>query len=142
MPSKDRGCDLVLFVSQHDASRGPLAAALFNHLASPARARGFSAGFFPARAMSRLMPDLLADGQLALSRPSPTRLTSADLEVASLIVHIGRVDSRGWPSNQIAWEVPTIRPATLDRARRIRTHLELRVACLVAERGWLGDLAD
>jgi protein-tyrosine-phosphatase len=127
---------LVLFVSMHDSSRGPLAAAVFNHLADPALARAASAGLLPGRALSRLISQLVEQTALILPPDSPRRVISDDLQRASLVIHIGNADTRRLPGNEIAWHVPSIRPGTLERARLVLQNLEVRIACLLAERGW------
>jgi hypothetical protein len=139
MPTEQGGTvvELVLFISMHDASRGPLAAALFNQFACPTRARAYSAGLRPARALSHLMGPLLEGSALVLPPTSPKPLdVTEDLRRATFVVHIGQLGSRRCPEHHVAWDVPTIKPPTLQRALLIKHHLEMRIACLVGERGW------
>ena len=67
----------VLFACVHNAGRSQIAAALFNRLADPARARAISAGTHPA---GRVHPDVVAslrERGIEIAGETPQRLTPA-----------------------------------------------------------------
>jgi arsenate reductase len=128
----------VLFACVHNAGRSQMAAALFNELADPAKARAVSAGTQPG---ARVHPEVVAamrEVGLELSDAQPVKLTDALAGKASLLVTMGcgescpvvpGVERDDWPLDD-----PKGRP--LVEVRGIRDAIERRVRRLLAAREW------
>lgn len=128
----------VLFACVHNAGRSQMAAAWFNALSDPSRARAISAGTEPG---PRVHPEVLAamaEEGIDLSAVKPQRLTDALASQATLLVTMGcgevcpvipglRRDD--WPL-----EDPKGKP--VERVREIRDEVRARVAELVSREGW------
>lgn len=132
----------VIFACVHNAGRSQMAAAFFNLLVDPARARALSAGTHP---VARVHPEVIATMQelgLDLSSNVPQRLTDDMAQMADLLVTMGCGDEcphvpglrrDDWPLAD-----PTSQPP--DRVREIRDEIRKRVAALIAREDWGGYL--
>ena len=130
--------DKVVFACVHNAGRSQMAAAFFNALADPAKARAISAGTDPG---PRVHPEVAAAmGELGidLAAAVPQRLTPELAAGARHLVTMGcgdkcpfvpgaRVDD--WPL-----EDPKGKPA--ERVREIRDAIRGRVEEFVDAGGW------
>jgi arsenate reductase len=128
----------VVFACVHNAGRSQMAAAFFNALADPARARAVSAGTEPG---DRVHPEVVAvmrEVGLDLSRATPSRLTADLAARGQLLVTMGCGEAcpvvpglkrEDWPLDD-----PKGQP--LDRVRHIRDEIRARVAALIAAEGW------
>jgi arsenate reductase len=129
----------ILFACVHNAGRSQMAAALFNHLADPAKARAISAGTDPAqRAHPEVVQAMLELG-VDLSAVAPQKLTPELAATAFLLVTMGcgeacpvvpGVERDDWPL-----EDPKGKP--IERVREIRADIAERVRGLLQARGWL-----
>jgi arsenate reductase len=128
----------VLFACIHNAGRSQMAAAWFNDLADPTKARGISAGTEPGtrvhpevvEVMKEVGIDLSGEGPKFLSddlaRSATLLVTMGCGEVCPVIPGLGRDD---WPL-----EDPKGKP--LARVREIREEIKQRVQKLVTAKGW------
>jgi arsenate reductase len=133
----------VVFACVHNAGRSQMAAAWFNRLADPAKARALSAGTEPG---TRVHPEVVAAmGEVGvdLSAVAPRKLTDELAAGAALLVTMGcgeacpvvpGVERDDWPL-----EDPKGKP--VERVREIRDEVERRVRELVGARGWGGPSA-
>lgn len=128
----------VLFACVHNAGRSQMAAALFNTLADPTKARALSAGTEPA---SRVHPEVISvmrEGGIDLSAAQPQRLTAELAEGTSLLVTMGCGEAcpvvPGLARED--WPLPDPKGQSLDRVREIRAEIEERVRSLLAKQGW------
>ncbi|KYF68748.1 arsenate reductase [Sorangium cellulosum] len=134
----------VLFACVHNAGRSQMAAAWFNALSDPSRARAISAGTEPG---PRVHPEVLAamaEEGIDLSAVKPQRLTDALASQATLLVTMGcgevcpvvpGLRREDWPL-----EDPKGKP--VERVREIRDEVRARVAELVAREGWAAPRTD
>jgi len=81
--------DVVLFACVHNAGRSQLAAAWFDHLADPAKARAVSAGTQPAASVHPEVARVLAEEELASRIEKPRLLTPELAARATLLVTMG-----------------------------------------------------
>jgi arsenate reductase len=128
--------DLIIFACVHNAGRSQMAAAFFNQLVDPARARAISAGTTPG---PRVHPEVLAamaEVGLDLSGAVPQKLTDKLASGARALVTMGCGDQcpvvpgtlrEDWPLDD-----PKGRP--IEEVRAIRDDIRNRVAQLVAAR--------
>lgn len=128
----------VIFACVHNAGRSQMAAALFELLADPAKARPISAGTQPGPRVHPEVVEVMREEGLDLSTRAPRLLTDALAREASLLVTMGCGEScpvvpglerRDWPLQD-----PKGQPA--DTVRAIRDDIRDRVRALVVERGW------
>ena len=128
----------VLFACVHNAGRSQMAAALFNRLADPAKARGVSAGTQPGARVHPEVVEAMRELGVDLSDVVPRKLTDDLASAADVLVTMGcgeacplvpGVERQDWPL-----EDPKGQSA--QRVREIRDEVEHRVRKLVVERGW------
>lgn len=131
----------VLFACVHNAGRSQMAAAWFELLADPTKARAISAGTQPSAHVHSAVVDVMREAGVDLSAGKPRLLTDAIAGEASLLITMGCGEAcpvvpglkrRDWPI-----EDPKDKP--LDHVRAIRDELRERVAGLIAEQGWGRD---
>jgi arsenate reductase len=128
----------VLFACVHNAGRSQMAAAFFNTLADPAKARAVSAGTEPGPHVHPEVVAAMGEVGIDLGDVQPQRLTPELASGASLLVTMGCGEAcpyipglrrEDWP-----FADPKGRP--LDEVRVIRDAIRERVAALVAAGGW------
>jgi arsenate reductase len=130
--------DKVVFACVHNAGRSQMAAALFNRLADPARARAISAGTEPG---PRVHPEVLAAMReigLDLSAVLPQRLTPELAAGASRLVTMGCGDRCPFIPGAVVddWPLPDPKGRPIEEVRAIREDIRARVAALIAAQGW------
>lgn len=130
--------DTVLFACIHNAGRSQMAAALFNGMADPARARALSAGTKPGPGVHPEVAEVMREVGINLSSATPRLLTGDLAHGVNLLITMGcgeecpyvpGVERRDW-----ALADPKGRP--LEEVRAIRDDIRARVALLIDERGW------
>ena len=128
----------VLFACVHNAGRSQMAAAWFNLLADPRRARAISAGTEPA---PRVHPEVVAvmkEAGIDLSTAPTTRLTTELALGVQMLVTMGCGDRcpvvPGVARDD--WPLEDPKGQSLDRVRGIRDDIRRRVEALLARQGW------
>jgi arsenate reductase len=128
----------VIFACVHNAGRSQMAAAFFNALADPDKARAVSAGTQPGARVHPEVLEAMSEVGIDLSSARPQLLTDDLATGASLLITMGCGDAcpvvpglkRGdWPLDD-----PKGKP--VERVRETRDDVRARVAALVAEQGW------
>ncbi|HEY8074612.1 MAG TPA: arsenate reductase ArsC [Labilithrix sp.] len=131
--------NIVVFACVHNAGRSQIAAATFNRLADPSRARAISAGTEPGSAVHPVVVEVMRERGVDLTSARPQKLTEDLAASAALLVTMGcgeacpvvpGVERDDWPLAD-----PKGRP--IDAVRTIRDEIERRVHDLLAARGWL-----
>ena len=129
---------LVVFACVHNAGRSQRAAALFNALADPAKARAISAGTQPGDRVHREVVAAMNELGIDLAGNKPQKLTDEIAARADVLITMGcgeacpaipGVERDDWPL-----EDPKGKP--IERVRAIRSEIERRVALLLTTRGW------
>ena len=128
----------VLFACVHNAGRSQLAAAWFNHLADPAKARAISAGTQPAAHVHPGVVRLLAEEGLAESLEAPRLLTPQLAATATMLITLGCGETcpvvPGLQREDWLISDPKGRPATVIEA--IGREVEVHVLDLLDRKGW------
>jgi arsenate reductase len=128
----------VIFACVHNAGRSQMAAAFFNRLADPERARALSAGTQPAE---RVHPEVVAamrEVGIDLSDARPARLTDESASGAQLLVTMGCGESCPVVPGlrRQDWNLPDPKGQPIERVRAIRQDIRDRVERLVTAEGW------
>jgi arsenate reductase len=128
----------VLFACVHNAGRSQMAAAFFERLADPARARAVSAGTQPGERVHPEVLDALRAVGIDLAGVRPRLLTDALAREAALLVTMGcgeacpavpGLEREDWPLADPKGQAP-------ERVAEVRDAVRERVAALVRARGW------
>jgi len=121
----------VIFACVHNAGRSQMAAAFFNAIADPSRARAVSAGTRPASAVHPGVVDAMREVGIDLDAATPTLLTDALAASARFLVTMGCGEACPLVPGleRLDWALP-------ERVRAIRDEIRSRVATWIAERGW------
>ena len=129
----------VLFACVHNAGRSQMAAALFNALADPAKARALSAGTQPGTHVHPEVVSAMRDVGIDLSNVSPTRLTDELAAGAQLLVTMGCGEACPFVPGlrRVDWPLDDPKGQPVETVRRIRDEIRARVADLVRAEGWL-----
>jgi arsenate reductase len=129
----------ILFACVHNAGRSQMAAALFNHLADPAKARAISAGTDPGRHVHPEVLQAMLELGVDLSAVVPQKLTQELASTASLLITMGCGEScpvvPGLERDDWPLEDPKGKP--VERVRQIRADIAERVRGLLQSKGWL-----
>ena len=128
----------VLFACVHNAGRSQMAAALFNDLADPKKARAVSGGREPGE---RVHPEVVlamkeAGLDLSLIKPGPlTAKLQADVD---FLVTMGCGESCPLipATRRVDWPVDDPKGQPIERVREIRDDIHARVRQLIEEKGW------
>ena len=128
----------VIFACVHNAGRSQMAAAFFNALADPAKARAVSAGTAPA---SRVHPEVVAamrEVGIDLSGATPRLLTPELTTTGQLLVTMGCGEACPLVPGlrREDWRLDDPKGQPPERVRAIRDEMRQRVARLVEAEGW------
>ena len=128
----------VIFACVQNAGRSQMAAAIFNALADPKRARAQSAGTAPGPHVHPEVLLVMREIGMDLSSAVPQRLTSELAARAQWLITMGCGDEcpvvpgvrrDDWPLDD-----PKGKP--LDEVRRVREDIRTRVEGLIDAQGW------
>ena len=123
----------VIFACVHNAGRSQMAAALFNKLADPSKARAMSAGTTPGE---RVYPEVVAvmreDG-IELGGVRPQKLTAQLAAGAQLLVTMGCGDECPYVPGvrRDDWPLEDPKGKPIERVRSIRDDIRARVEALI-----------
>jgi len=128
----------VIFACVHNAGRSQMAAALFNAIADPGRARAISAGTDPGTRVHPVVVEAMHEIGIDLSASHPRRLTDDLARGAAWLVTMGCGDAcphvpglrrEDWPLAD-----PKDRP--IAEVRAIRDDIRRRVGAFIDLHGW------
>ena len=128
----------VLFACVHNAGRSQMAAALFNQMADPSRARAISAGTNPGPHVHPAVLDAMREIGVDLSTRRPQKLTDALAHEAQWLITMGCGDECPVVpgAHRDDWPLPDPKGQPIARVREIREEIAQRVAVLIADHGW------
>lgn len=114
-----------------------MAAAFFNKLADPAKARGISAGTTPG---DRVYPEVVAVMQeegVDLNAARPQKLTTTLAEEAQLLITMGCGDECPYVPGirRDDWPLEDPKGQPIERVRAIRDEVHARVQALIIQEG-------
>ena len=130
--------NVVLFACVHNAGRSQMAAAWFNRLADPAKARAISAGTDPGSRVHPEVIDAMNEVGVDLSKAVTTRLTTEVAQQAQMLITMGCGDQcplvPGVRRDDWPLEDPKGKP--IADVRAIRDDIRQRVEALLVDEGW------
>ena len=128
----------VLFACVHNAGRSQMAAAWFNRLSDPTRARAISAGTDPGPRVHPEVVTAMNEVGVDLSDAPTSKLTAALAERAQMLITMGCGDQcpvvPGLTRDD--WPLDDPKGQPLDEVRRIRDEIRDRVIELIDTYGW------
>jgi arsenate reductase (thioredoxin) len=128
----------VVFACLHNAGRSQMAAAFFNRLADPSKARAISAGTQPGDRVHPEVVEVMREEGFDLTPERPQRLTAELARGASLLVTMGCGDE--CPvipgAGRADWPLQDPTGLSRERVREIRDDIRVRVLDLIRTRGW------
>jgi arsenate reductase len=129
----------VLFACIHNAGRSQMAAAIFNRLAAPERARAVSAGTRPGGRVHPEVVEVMQELGIELEGIEPRLLTSDLAARANLLITMGcQEECPALPGvKREDWPFPDPKGQPLPRVREIRDGIKKRVRELLKSEGWL-----
>ena len=130
--------NVVLFACVHNAGRSQMAAAWFNRLADPAKARAISAGTDPGSRVHPEVIDAMNEVGVDLSKAGTTRLTTEVAQQAQMLITMGCGDQcpvvPGVRRDDWPLEDPKGKP--IAQVLAIRDDIRQRVEALLVDEGW------
>ncbi|HEY3381256.1 MAG TPA: arsenate reductase ArsC [Vicinamibacterales bacterium] len=129
---------LVLFACVHNAGRSQMAAALFNALVDPARARALSAGTKPGPVVHPEVAMVMREIGIDLSSATPRQLTDDLAGRATLLITMGCGEQCPYVPGveRSDWALADPKGRPVEEVRAIRDDIRSRVAALIEARGW------
>ena len=128
----------ILFACVHNAGRSQMAAAWFNELADPSRARAISAGTSPGARVHPEVLEVMQEVRMDLRSVQPQFLSPELAATASWLITMGCGDECPVvPGVRRAdWALEDPKGKKLERVREIRDEVRDRVRAFVAQQGW------
>lgn len=129
----------IVFACVHSAGRSQMAAAYFNHIANPDKARGMSAGTEPAARVHPEVVEAMREAGFDLSAASPRLLTADLTPQIDWLITMGCGEScpvvpgarrEDWPLDDPKGQPPA-------RVREIRDDVRRRVSAFARREGLL-----
>lgn len=130
---------VVIFACVHNAGRSQMAAAIFNQLADPGKARALSAGTDPGTRVHPEVVEVMHEQGIDLAAAQPQKLTATLAAEAALLVTMGCGESCPFVPGleREDWPLEDPKGKPLSRVREIRDEIVVRVRRLLDERDWL-----
>jgi arsenate reductase len=127
----------VLFACVHNAGRSQMAAAWFNKLADPAKARGISAGTNPGPRVHAEVVTVMREIGIDLTGASTTKLTPELAGQAQVLVTMGcGAECPYVPgAKRDDWPLEDPKGKPLEKVREIRDEIRDRVKQLIEAEG-------
>jgi len=128
----------VLFACVHNAGRSQMAAALFNQLADPSKARAISAGTNPALRVHHEVVEAMLEVGADLSSARGMKLTADFAQQAQILITMGCGDECPFVpgARRDDWPLEDPKGKSLDQVRAIRDEIQVRVEALLEREGW------
>jgi arsenate reductase len=128
----------VLFACVHNAGRSQMAAAFFNQMADPSKARAVSAGTDPARHVHAGVVEAMRGAGIDLSAATTRRLTATLAHTAQFLITMGCVDECPFvpDAKREDWPIDDPKGKPLETVRSIRDEIRSRVQQLIKREGF------
>lgn len=127
----------VIFACVHNAGRSQMAAALFNQLADPQKARAVSAGTEPGVCVHPEVEAVMQEVGIDLSKAKPQKLTEELARTAQLLITMGCGDQCPYVPGlrRDDWLLKDPKGLPIEDVRVIRDEVKGRVQKLLRREG-------
>ena len=124
---------IYIFACVHNAGRSQMAAAFFNQLADPQKARAVSAGTEPGPRVHPVVLEVMQEVGLDLSHAQPQLLTEELARNAALLVTMGCGENCPYVPGlrREDWPLPDPKSLPAEEARKVRDEVKHRVMDLI-----------
>ena len=131
--------DTILFACVHNAGRSQMAAAWFNKMCDPTKARAISAGTQPSERVHPEVVQTMLEVGIDLTNAKPRLLTEDLARESTLLVTMGCGDACPFVPGlkKLDWPLLDPKGQSVETVRKIREEIRKRVADMATERGWL-----
>jgi arsenate reductase len=128
----------VLFACVHNAGRSQMAAAWFNELTDPRKARAISAGTDPGPRVHPEVITAMREVGVDLVSAATAKLTPELAQQAQLLVTMGCGDECPYVpgAKRDDWPLEDPKGKPIERVREIRDEIRDRVQALIEHEGW------
>ena len=128
----------VIFACVHNAGRSQMAAAFFNGMADPRKARAISAGTHPGERVHPEVESVMRELGIDLANSRPRKLTADLAEGVYALVTMGCGDECPMVpgAKREDWPLPDPKDRPLEEVRRIRDEIRDRVSKMLAAERW------
>jgi arsenate reductase len=128
----------IIFACVHNAGRSQMAAAFFNSMVEPEKARAISAGTQPGERVHPEVVTVMREVGIDLASAHPQRLTTDLARGASLLVTMGCGDECPVVpgARRDDWPLTDPKGKPIEEVRRIRDEIRDRVSKMLATEGW------
>ena len=123
----------VIFACVHNAGRSQMAAAFFNHLSNPQKARAISAGTEPGERVHPEVQAVMQEVGIDLSGAKPQKLTEELAKEAQLLITMGCGDKCPYVPGlrRDDWPLRDPKGLPVEEVREIRDEVKSRVEALI-----------
>ena len=127
----------VIFACIHNAGRSQMAAAFFNQVADPSKARAVSAGTEPGERVHPQVLEVMLEVGIDLSSVKPQKLTEELAKDAQLLITMGCGDKCPYvPAlRRDDWLLRDPKGLPIDEVRSIRDDIRTRTGILLKNEG-------
>jgi arsenate reductase (thioredoxin) len=131
--------ETVLFACVHNAGRSQMAAAWFNKMCDPTKARAISAGTQPGEHVHPEVVQVMREEGIDLAGVKPQFLSEDLARQATLLVTMGCGDACPYVPGlkKIDWPLMDPKGQSLEAVRAIRDEIRQRVASITTQNNWL-----
>ena len=125
----------VIFACVHNAGRSQMAAAFFNHLSNPQKARAISAGTEPGERVHPEVQAVMQEVGIDLSGAKPQKLTEELAKEAQLLITMGCGDKCPYVPGlrRDDWPLRDPKGLPVEEVRSIRDEVKSRVEALISQ---------
>jgi len=125
----------IIFACVHNAGRSQMAAAFFNHLADPQKAKAISAGTEPGERVHPEVQAVMQEVGIDLSSARPQKLTEELAKEAQLLITMGCGDKCPYVPGlrRDNWPLHDPKGLAVEEIRAIRDEVRSRVQGLIAK---------
>ncbi len=122
-----------IFACVHNAGRSQMAAAFFNRLADPAKARGISAGTQPGPHVHPVVLNAMLEAGIDLSSAKPQKLTDELAREANMLITMGCGEDCPYIPGlrRDDWPLPDPKGRPMEEVRQVRDEIRTRVEALL-----------
>jgi arsenate reductase len=127
-----------IFACVHNAGRSQMAAAFFNQMVDPAKARAVSAGTQPGTQVHPVVLDAMSEVGIDLSSAKPQKLTDELARDAQMLITMGCGEDCPYVPGlrRDDWPLPDPKGRPMDEVRKVRDEIRSRVESLVMLEGF------